>query len=351
MKSTSLLTRLRPSAAIIFYGAALLAGCSTVNSSGSAPVGSSGATEKFQAIAFWPHTDGLYVLLEQQPAGNWKVEDLNGSPLYAQNDRQEVLRVHRLAGPSSPLQISLAHPAVENIAEQRSFGGFDHTGNGMCNPIWRGNVRVTNGCASRLVRPRGADVADAVADTVTLGAAARPGAGGTIRYEIDPDAIRDLVAHSDLFDAMRRGQDFQNARREREYEARWLACVQRNTTECYDTFVQLYGGYLSSGMYDPKGYTARARDIALTRMNANKALIEQRAAALRRSLRPGSETNFGRVLEVRGTSVEVAVALPGIGNAQWVPIEYIYPPGYASAEFFGGQPQRPVLDKRLVYGE
>jgi len=44
--------------------------------------------------------------------------------------------------------------------------------------------------------------------------------------------------------------------------------------------------------------------------------------------------------------VKVAVALRGFGSEQWVPVEYIFPPGMATAEFANGQPMEPRLDIR-----
>ncbi|WP_168795282.1 hypothetical protein [Paraburkholderia aromaticivorans] len=317
----------------------------------SIPVGTSGKAQKFRAVAYEPSDVGTYVLLEQQATGDWTKVDEYTDRLYPQNSHQEVLFLASEAGPGSPVQISGGFPRVRDYHVAGVRGGFDSSGTGSCNPAWRGDIRVTNGCASRIVKPRHGEIADGVTDAITLGAASKTGPNGLERYEIDPNAIREIVLHSDLFTSPRNYQSFQKIRAEREYEVRWAKCTSSPSITCYYEFALAYGGLGSFGTYDPMGYAAKAREFVLSRTRTNTARIEQQANTLRRSLRSGSETNFGRVLEVRGTSVKVAVAVQGFGNEQWVPIEYIYPAGVASAAFYNGEAQRPTLDQRLVLGE
>jgi uncharacterized protein YceK len=335
----------------LVLGPLVLNGCSTVSVTDSAPAGTSGTLQKFRAVAYQPSHGGTYVLLEQQAAGDWRLVDEYNERLYPQNSHQEVLYLASEAGPGSTVQISGGFPRIRDYRVAAAQGGFDENGSGSCNPAWKGDIRVTNGCASRIAKPRDGEIADGVADAITLGAAAKTRPGGLERYEIDPNAIREIVVHSDLFDSPLNYQAFQRVRAEREYETRWAECVGKPNITCYYKFALAYGGLGSSGTYDPKGYVAKARDIVLARTRANTVRIEQQANALRRSLRSGSETNYGRVLDVRGTSVKVAVALQGFGNEQWVPVEYIYPPGVASAAFYNGEPQRPTLDQHLVLGD
>lgn len=323
-----------------------LSGCASVTASGSVPAGESGAVQKFAAVAYWPSNPGMYALLEQQAGGDWKLVDESGQPLYPQNNRQEVLYMAREAGPTSRILISTGFPRTNDT----NGGGFSRYGDGRCSATWRGNTAIANGCGSRLVKP-GSDAVSGIVDAANA-ATRKQGDAILNSYQIDPDAIRDIVIHSDLLNSNTNYQQFQAMRAEREYEAGWAQCSNSSSrVSCLKNYATRYGAFGPAGMYDPKGHTARARDIVLTRERTNTARIEEQARALRRSLRPGSNTNYGRVLDVKGTSVGVAVALPGFGSEQWVPIEYIYPPGMASAAFYNGQPQRPTLDERLVLGE
>lgn len=320
-----------------------VSGCASVTASGSVPAGESGAVQRFAAVSYWPANAGMYALLEQQAGGDWRLIDEYAQPLYPQNNRQEVLYLAREAGPTSRILISAGFPRTNDT----NGGGFSRYGDGRCSASWRGNTAIANGCGSRLVRP-GSDVVSGIVNAATHA----QGDAALTSYQIDPDAIRDIVMHSDLLDSNTNYAQFQAVRAKRQYEAGWAECLNSSSrVTCLKAYATKYGAFGPAGMYDPEGYTARARDIVLARERTNTARIEEQAEALRRSLRPGSNTNYGRVLDIKGTSVGVAVALPGFGSEQWVPLEYIYPPGTASAAFYDGQPQRPTLDKRLVLGE
>jgi hypothetical protein len=327
----------------------ILANCARASVTASVPAGTSDEIQKFRAVAYMPRNLGTYVLLEQQPTGDWTTVDEYTDRLYPQNSNQEVLYLVWEAGPGSTVLISGGFPRVKDFFAAAALGGFDEDGSGLCNPLRRGDIQVTNGCSSRLVKPRPRNVAAA---SITFGAPAnRAVTAGMDLYEIDPDAIRALVLHSDLFSSPLNYQLFQKARAEREYQVRWANCASRTSIRCYYEFATTYGGLGSAGTYDPEGYAARARDIVLERTTTNAARIERRADTLRRSLHSGSETNFGHVLEVSGTSVRVAVTPQLLGIEQWVPIRYIYPPGVASANFYNGEPQRPTLDQQMLLGE
>lgn len=294
-----------------------------------------------------------FALFERQGNGSMRLATVSTSrPEVADVDRQEVL--------------AFSADLTEVAPDYRTFIVDKESGTFEC---WTGLLRTRkdnattdyNPCESALTKTVDVNAAfNVLATAVTAGAWALTGTSSR-NVAVDPDRVLALVRETGVMQQLLAKRQ---ASHQRWYQA---AFSQARTAADYDAFIRQYANDDPDGLVplaramreqaaqreaverqrkeiaDAAARAQRAEEQAQQRraVEERERLEQARVAGFRQSIRVGSETNCGPVLETRGDLVQVYFPVQGYGNEHWIRRGDAYPAGYG-CRFYNGQyqPQR-----------